>query len=128
MLLLENISQEAVSTFRSQGFQVDHYTKAWTEDELVAKIGEYHAISIRSKTKITERVLQHAPKVGVHFRLSAIYPFSRSCVLTTKSLSSFSLLDVFALEQIKWISLLLGGVVYPSLTPPSPTPGPLPSS
>jgi len=63
LLLLENISQEAVRTFKSQGFQVDHYSKSWTEDELVAKIGEYHAISIRSKTKITERVLQHASKL-----------------------------------------------------------------
>ena len=63
LLLLENISMEAVNAFKEQGFQVDHYTKSWSEDELVEKIGNYHAIGIRSKTKITARVLQAAPKV-----------------------------------------------------------------
>lgn len=63
LLILENISQEAVSAFRTLGFHVDHYTKAMTEDELVEKIGSYHAIGIRSKTKITRRVIGAAPKV-----------------------------------------------------------------
>ena len=63
LLLLENISMEAVGAFKEQGFQVDHFTKAWSEDELVEKIGNYHAIGIRSKTKITERVLKAASKV-----------------------------------------------------------------
>ncbi|KAF8303278.1 hypothetical protein DL93DRAFT_2233513 [Clavulina sp. PMI_390] len=65
LLILENISQEAVGAFKKSGFQVDHYTKAWSEEELVAKIGEYHGIGIRSKTKITERVLQAATKLLV---------------------------------------------------------------
>ena len=38
LLLLENISQEAVKAFRAQGFHVDHATKAMSEDELVEKI------------------------------------------------------------------------------------------
>lgn len=63
LLLLENISQEAVRAFQAQGFHVDHSTKAMTEDELVAKIPSYHAIGIRSKTKITERVIKAASKV-----------------------------------------------------------------
>ncbi|KAH8120184.1 hypothetical protein DFH11DRAFT_1722026 [Phellopilus nigrolimitatus] len=65
LLLLENISTEAVNAFKAQGFQVDHFTKAWSEDELVEKIGQYHAIGIRSKTKITERVLKAASKLLV---------------------------------------------------------------
>ena len=63
LLLLENISMDAVAAFKQQGFQVDHFTKAWTEDELVEKIGNYHAIGIRSKTKITKRVIKAASKV-----------------------------------------------------------------
>jgi D-3-phosphoglycerate dehydrogenase len=63
LLLLENISQGAVKTFKDQGFQVDHSAKAMSEDELVEKIGQYHAIGIRSKTKITERVIKAASKV-----------------------------------------------------------------
>ncbi|KAK1229661.1 D-3-phosphoglycerate dehydrogenase 2 [Marasmius sp. AFHP31] len=63
MLLLENINQLAVDAFRAQGFHVDHQAKAMSEDELVEKIGTYHAIGIRSKTKITARVLKAAPKL-----------------------------------------------------------------
>ncbi|KII93907.1 hypothetical protein PLICRDRAFT_122017 [Plicaturopsis crispa FD-325 SS-3] len=65
LLILENISQDAVATFKAQGFHVDHYTKAMSEDELVEKIGSYHAIGIRSKTKITERVIKAATKLLV---------------------------------------------------------------
>jgi D-3-phosphoglycerate dehydrogenase len=63
ILLLENISEDAVKAFQSNGWQVDHHTKAMNEDDLVQKIGQYHAIGIRSKTKITERVLKAASKV-----------------------------------------------------------------
>ena len=66
LLLVENVSQNAVKAFRDQGFQVDHFTKAWSEDELVENIGNYHAIGIRSKTRITERVLKAATKVCIH--------------------------------------------------------------
>jgi D-3-phosphoglycerate dehydrogenase len=65
LLILENISLDAVARFREQGWHVDHYAKAMSEDELVGKIGTYHAIGIRSKTRITERVLKAATKVGI---------------------------------------------------------------
>lgn len=65
LLLLENISQGAVNAFKKQGFQVDWYPKAWSEDELLQKIGQYHAIGIRSKTKITEKVLKAASKASL---------------------------------------------------------------
>ncbi|KAF9481007.1 hypothetical protein BDN70DRAFT_876879 [Pholiota conissans] len=65
LLILENISQDAVAIFRSQGWHVDHLSKSLGEDELVAKIGTYHAIGIRSKTKITQRVLKAATKLLV---------------------------------------------------------------
>ncbi|KAI0053320.1 hypothetical protein FA95DRAFT_726639 [Auriscalpium vulgare] len=65
LLLLENISQGAVKGFKAQGWQVDHFAKAWSEDELVQKIGNYHAIGIRSKTKITARVIKAASKLLV---------------------------------------------------------------
>ncbi|KAF8350123.1 hypothetical protein F5887DRAFT_877032 [Amanita rubescens] len=65
MLILENISQDAVKAFRAKGFHVDHYTRAMPEDELVEKIGLYHVIGIRSKTKITARVIKAASKLLV---------------------------------------------------------------
>ena len=63
ILLLENISADAVKAFQANGWQVDHHTKSMNEDDLVQKIGQYHAIGIRSKTKITERVIKAASKV-----------------------------------------------------------------
>ncbi len=64
IFLLENISQDAVKAFQANGWQVDHHTKAMNEDDLVQHIGQYHAIGIRSKTKITERVIKAASKVS----------------------------------------------------------------
>ncbi|KAN0100566.1 hypothetical protein V8E55_000550 [Tylopilus felleus] len=65
LLILENISQEAVRYFRSQGFHVDHYTAAPSEAELLEKIPHYHAIGIRSKTRITEKIIKAASKLLV---------------------------------------------------------------
>jgi hypothetical protein len=67
LLLLENISKEAVRAFQQRGFQVDHHTKAWSEEELLQNIGQYHAIGIRSKTRITQKVLKAATKVRLVF-------------------------------------------------------------
>lgn len=113
ILLLENISQDAVGGFRSQAFHVDHYAKAMSEDELVEKIGSYHAIGIRSKTKITERVLKSAAKVRLKvfpFILKFMHPFS-----------SFSSLVVFVLGPTKSTSSLLREQEYPSSIPLSQT-------
>ena len=82
LLILENISLDAVATFRAQGWHVDHYAKAMSEDELVEKIGSYHAIGIRSKTKITQRVLNAAAKVCciyIHPDISADSSYAAPC-------------------------------------------------
>jgi len=63
LLLLENISLDAVKAFEANGWKVDHHKKAMSEDDLVQQIGKYHAVGIRSKTKITERVIKAASKV-----------------------------------------------------------------
>ena len=81
LLILENISQEAVKAFRAQGFHVDHHTKAMSEDELVEKIGQYHAIGIRSKTKITERVIKAASKVCPYSSLDTCFVHALSQLL-----------------------------------------------
>lgn len=65
ILLLENVSQGAVDILRAQGFEVDAHTGAWSEDELVEKIGSYNAIGIRSKTRLTQRVFDAAKQLLV---------------------------------------------------------------
>lgn len=40
--------------------QVETYSKALVGDELIDKIRDVHVIGIRSKTKLTKQVLEHA--------------------------------------------------------------------
>lgn len=63
VLMLENVHQSAVDLFRAQSFQLDIAPKALSEDELVARIPGVHILCIRSKTKVTERVLAAADRL-----------------------------------------------------------------
>ena len=58
ILLLENIHPAAKGMLEDAGFQVDAVGGSLSEDELCAKIGDYQALGIRSKTQITSRVLE----------------------------------------------------------------------
>jgi D-3-phosphoglycerate dehydrogenase / 2-oxoglutarate reductase len=64
ILFLENISEIAIRNFRQNGYsQVERITKALTEEELVKEIKDVHILGIRSKTQITEAILQSAKKL-----------------------------------------------------------------
>lgn len=65
ILLLENVNQTAINIFKGQGYQVEFYKTSLPEDELIEKIKDVHAIGIRSKTKLNEKVLQHAKNLVV---------------------------------------------------------------
>ncbi|CAO3701753.1 unnamed protein product [Rhizopus microsporus] len=60
VLLLENINETAIASFKKQGYQVEAYAKALVGDELLEKIKDAHVIGIRSKTKLTKQVLEQA--------------------------------------------------------------------
>jgi D-3-phosphoglycerate dehydrogenase / 2-oxoglutarate reductase len=63
ILLLENIHPKTKSSFEEQGFQVDLKATAYSEDDLIKCIGDYEMVGIRSKTKITAKVLQRAEQL-----------------------------------------------------------------
>ncbi|MEO8889478.1 MAG: phosphoglycerate dehydrogenase [Jatrophihabitantaceae bacterium] len=63
VLLLEQIHPDAATILRSSGFEVESVDRALDEDELVARIGDVSLIGLRSKTHITERVLEAAPNL-----------------------------------------------------------------
>lgn len=65
ILLLENVNTTAIDIFNQQGYQVEFYKSSLPEDELIEKIGQVHAIGIRSKTKLTEKVLRAAKNLVV---------------------------------------------------------------
>ncbi|MEJ0105076.1 MAG: phosphoglycerate dehydrogenase [Bacteroidota bacterium] len=64
ILFLENISDTAVRNFRQNGYtKVEKISKALTEADLVREIKDVHILGIRSKTKITQNVLDAAKKL-----------------------------------------------------------------
>ncbi|MCJ1402406.1 D-3-phosphoglycerate dehydrogenase 2 [Xylographa trunciseda] len=65
ILLLENVNQTGRDTLTKQGYQVDFHKSSLPEDELIAKIRDVHVIGIRSKTKLTARVLREAKNLIV---------------------------------------------------------------
>jgi Phosphoglycerate dehydrogenase and related dehydrogenases len=60
-LLLENLHPVAHELLAAQGIEVTSRSGAMDEDELVASLDGVHLLGIRSKTQVTERVLEAAP-------------------------------------------------------------------
>lgn len=64
ILFLENISDKAVEFFkRNEYVNVKKVTSALSEDELIKQIKDVHLLGIRSKTHITQNVLNAAKKL-----------------------------------------------------------------
>ncbi len=63
VLLLEQIHPEAVELLRSRGFNVASLDRALDEDELIEAVADVHLLGIRSKTQVTQRVLDAAPNL-----------------------------------------------------------------
>ena len=64
ILLLENISDKAVAFFKDNGYaNVQKLTGALSEDELIKAVKNVHLLGIRSKSKVTRKVLESAPKL-----------------------------------------------------------------
>ncbi|KAI9741852.1 MAG: D-3-phosphoglycerate dehydrogenase 2 [Cirrosporium novae-zelandiae] len=65
VLLLENVNQTGQDILSSQGYQVEFMKTSLPEDQLIEKIRDVHVIGIRSKTKLTAKVLQEAKNLIV---------------------------------------------------------------
>ena len=64
ILLLENISDSAVEEFKQSGYaEIKRVKGALSEDDLIKEIKGVHLVGIRSKTRITEKVLEKADKL-----------------------------------------------------------------
>jgi D-3-phosphoglycerate dehydrogenase / 2-oxoglutarate reductase len=63
-LLLEGVHQSAVNTLNQQGYTNIEYLKtALDEDALIEKIQDAHFVGLRSRTQLTRRVFENAPKL-----------------------------------------------------------------
>jgi len=63
VLLMENIHASAGEVFRAEGFQVETCPGALGEDALLEKVRDVHVLGIRSRSRVTERVLSEARRM-----------------------------------------------------------------
>ena len=62
ILVADPIDAQGVERLTDAGHQVD-VKRGLSEDELVAIVGDYDAMIVRSETKVTARVIEHATKM-----------------------------------------------------------------
>src|SRR6185295_14627483 len=63
VLLLENIHPGGAQMFRDDGVSVEVMSSALGESELCAKIEDVHLLGIRSKTRVTPKVIDAARRL-----------------------------------------------------------------
>ncbi|MBL0609968.1 phosphoglycerate dehydrogenase [Aeromonas jandaei] len=64
VLLLEGVHPNTVETFRAAGYNSVEYLKtSLSEEELIERVRDVHFIGLRSRTQLTEKVLDAAPKL-----------------------------------------------------------------
>ena len=63
VLLVENIHAVAKERLLQEGFEVDLLSHAPSEEELIRILGKYDVLGIRSKTEVTQKVLQAHPQL-----------------------------------------------------------------
>ena len=63
VLLLEMIHPDAMNFLKEEGYNVELLDTSLTEEELCEAIKDVHILGIRSKTNVTEKVIQHANKL-----------------------------------------------------------------
>ncbi|TQV69665.1 phosphoglycerate dehydrogenase [Exilibacterium tricleocarpae] len=63
-LLLEGVHQSAVDTLKADGYtNIDYLKTSLPEAELIERISDAHFVGIRSRTQLTRRVFESAPKL-----------------------------------------------------------------
>ena len=62
-LLLENIHSDAVSVLESAGFEVETTARSLGEDELRERLADVDVVGIRSRTHVTDAVLDAAHRL-----------------------------------------------------------------
>lgn len=60
ILLVENVHPVAKTRLEEEGFSVDLLTHSPSEDELIQMLKKYQVLGIRSKTEITEKILENS--------------------------------------------------------------------
>ena len=64
VLISDKMDPNAAAIFRERGCEVDEITGE-TPEQLIARIGDYDGLAIRSSTKVTKAILDAAPRLKV---------------------------------------------------------------
>ena len=62
-LVLENIHQDAINKLTQEGYQVEVYSAGMTEEELIKAVEDVSILCIRSKTLVTQKVIESAKRL-----------------------------------------------------------------
>lgn len=63
ILLLESVDKEAVNRLKNEGYRVESFSRAFSEEELISAISDCSFLGIRSKTQVTGKVLRAGKKL-----------------------------------------------------------------
>lgn len=63
VLLVEGIHQAAADKMREEGFSVELISTGLDEEELIEKVKDVSILGLRSKTQVTKKVLDNAPRL-----------------------------------------------------------------
>jgi len=63
VLLLENIHENASKVFSKEGYQITSLPQSLSEDELIDRLQNISIVGIGSRTQITKKVAENAPKL-----------------------------------------------------------------
>lgn len=63
VLLCESVHDAAVRMLQAEGFDVECVKHALTEEELLERVPQVHVLGIRSKTRVSARVLERAERL-----------------------------------------------------------------
>jgi|TARA_B100000902_G_scaffold208077_1_gene198064 D-3-phosphoglycerate dehydrogenase len=63
VLLLEKLDKAAYNIFSNEGYDVETYDGSLEEEELIKKIQDISILGIRSKTKVTKKVIESANRL-----------------------------------------------------------------
>lgn len=111
ILLLENVNTAAVELLRQQGYHVEEIKKALGEDELIQKLrdGQFQAVGIRSKTKITAKVIKECPQVSLQ---TAMYEPARTAPDSCPCLAQLLVIGCFCIgtNQVDLLAASKAGI------------------
>lgn len=63
VLLLENIHEHGIKKLQEEGYNVKVHPAGMDEDELIEAIKDVSILGIRSKTQVTKKVIENAPRL-----------------------------------------------------------------